>query len=379
MAAIAVCAASALALEPPAAFAATDPIAAVDNLSTFIFGLIRSVGLILLGFGVVQVGMSLKSHDLPARQRLPDPGGRRGHHVREGKSWISSSDRPVARAPKGGGPLDSDNWVVSNLQGALDTWNEKMGEIVGLLTASPADFRGGGIWDAVLSIHGAVQAVALALLVLFFLSGLVKTCGSFAEDQAPEVVLKLFVRFVLAHAAVVYGLELMMAFLDVVQGAHRRHDGCCGGFASAAPAALPGEMVEAIEDVGFLDAIPLWAVTLLGGLLVTVLSFIMILAVYGRFFKIYMYTALAPIPCPPSRASRVSRSARRSSKATGPCASRVRSSCSHASYSRCSHRRRRWWMPRLRGHQVWSYVGGLPSTCWCSRAWSRWPTAWCAR
>ena len=57
MAAIAVCAASALALEPPAAFAATDPIAAVDNLSTFIFGLIRS------GFGVVQVGMSLKSHD----------------------------------------------------------------------------------------------------------------------------------------------------------------------------------------------------------------------------------------------------------------------------------------------------------------------------
>ena len=48
--------------------------------------------------------------------------------------------------------------------------------------------------------------------------------------------------------------------------------------------------------MGFLDAIPLWAVTLLGGLLVTVLSFIMILAVYGRFFKIYMYTALAPIP-----------------------------------------------------------------------------------
>ena len=114
--------------------------------------------------------------------------------------------------------MDSDNWVVSNLQGALDTWNEKMGEIVGLLTASPADFRGGGIWDAVLSIHGAVQAVALALLVLFFLSGLVKTCGSFAEAKRPEVVLKLFVRFVLAHAAVVYGLELMMAFLDVVQG-----------------------------------------------------------------------------------------------------------------------------------------------------------------
>ena len=45
------------------AFAAEDPIAVVNNLSTFIFGLIRAIGLILLGFGIVQVGMSLKSHD----------------------------------------------------------------------------------------------------------------------------------------------------------------------------------------------------------------------------------------------------------------------------------------------------------------------------
>ena len=45
------------------AFAADDPVAVVNNLSTFIFGLIRAVGMIILGFGVVQVGLSLKSHD----------------------------------------------------------------------------------------------------------------------------------------------------------------------------------------------------------------------------------------------------------------------------------------------------------------------------
>ncbi len=45
------------------AFAAGDPIAVVNNLSTFIFGLIRAVGLILLGWGIVQVGLSLQSHD----------------------------------------------------------------------------------------------------------------------------------------------------------------------------------------------------------------------------------------------------------------------------------------------------------------------------
>lgn len=44
-------------------FAANDPITVVNNLSDFIFGLIRAIGMILLGFGVVQIGLSLKSHD----------------------------------------------------------------------------------------------------------------------------------------------------------------------------------------------------------------------------------------------------------------------------------------------------------------------------
>ena len=50
-------------LEATNIYAAEDPITVVNNLSDFIFGLIRAVGMIILGFGIVQVGMSLKSHD----------------------------------------------------------------------------------------------------------------------------------------------------------------------------------------------------------------------------------------------------------------------------------------------------------------------------
>lgn len=191
--------------------------------------------------------------------------------------------------------MESDNWAARNLEDALNTWNDKMGEVVGLLTTSPADFRGGGIWDVILTIHGAVQGIALALLVLFFLVGMVKTCGSFAELKKPEHVLKLFVRFILAKAAITYGLELMLAFVDVVQGLMATIMSAAG-FSATEGAALPEEMVTAIESAGFLESIPLWAVTLLGGLFITVLSFIVILTVYGRFFKLYMYTAIAPIP-----------------------------------------------------------------------------------
>ena len=68
------------------------------------------------------------------------------------------------------------------------------------------------------------------------------------------------------------------------------------GFGIAAETVLPQEVITAIEDCGFFESIPLWAVTLIGGLFVWVLSFVMILSVYGRFFKLYMFTAIAPIP-----------------------------------------------------------------------------------
>lgn len=191
--------------------------------------------------------------------------------------------------------MESDNWVIQNLMKALETWNGKLSEIWELLTQSPETFRGGGIWAVMVNINGALQAIGYALLVLFFVVGVVKTCGSFTEVKRPEHAVKLFVRFALAKGIISYGMELMMALFTIVQGIISSIMNTAG-FGNVDEAALPEEMVTAIEDCGFLESIPLWAVTLIGGLLVTVLSFIMILSVYGRFFKVYLYTAIAPVP-----------------------------------------------------------------------------------
>ena len=191
--------------------------------------------------------------------------------------------------------MDSDNWVVQNLVNALETWNEKLAEIWQLLTQSPENFKGGGIWTAIVNIHGALQAIAYALLVLFFVVGVVKTCGSFVEVKKPEHALKLFVRFAIAKGVISHGLELMMALFNIVQGVISTIMRTAG-FGAAQQTVLPNEIVEAVEDCGFFESIPLWAVTLIGGLFITVLSFIMIMSVYGRFFRLYLYTAIAPIP-----------------------------------------------------------------------------------
>ena len=119
--------------------------------------------------------------------------------------------------------------------------------------------------------------------------------GNFAEVKRPEQALKLFIRFAIAKGAVTYGLELMMALFKIVQGMISTIMNAAG-FGSAQQTVLPQEIVTAVEDCGFFESIPLWAVTLIGGLFITVLSFIMIMSVYGRFFKLYIYTAIAPVP-----------------------------------------------------------------------------------
>ena len=189
----------------------------------------------------------------------------------------------------------SDNWVVQNLENALETWNSKLSEIWQLLTTSPQQFKGGSICSVMVNINGAVQAIGLALLVLFFVVGVVRTCGSFTDVKKPEHALKLFIRFAIAKGVITYGLELMLALFDIVQGTISTIM-TSAGFGTPNQTTLPAEMVTTIESCGFFESIPLWAVTLIGGLFITVLSFIMIMTVYGRFFKLYMYTALAPIP-----------------------------------------------------------------------------------
>jgi len=189
----------------------------------------------------------------------------------------------------------SDNWIVENIQNALSTWSDYLDIVWTLLTTPPQAFRGGGIWAVILNIHGAVQAIALGLLVLFFLVGVVKTCGTFAELKRPEVAVKLFVRFIIAKALITYGLNLMLMLFSVVQGVINTIMRVSGVMTSGG-LSMPSDMIAKIEGLGFLASIPLWAVSLIICLVIWVLSIIVLLTVYGRFFKIYIYTAIAPIP-----------------------------------------------------------------------------------
>lgn len=170
-----------------------------------------------------------------------------------------------------------------------------MTEIWTLITTAPEDFRNGSMWYVVLGINTALRAIAYALLVLFFVSGVMKTAGDFTSLKRPEGVFKIFLRFALAKAAITYSIRILTVFFRIAQGIISTMIGS-SGLTDTMPVELPERMAELIEDVGLLDSVPLWAVTLLGCLLIWVLSTVMILTVYSRFFRLYIATAIAPIP-----------------------------------------------------------------------------------
>ena len=188
----------------------------------------------------------------------------------------------------------SDNWIVSNLQNALATWNEKLAELWTIVTASPETFKGGAVWNVIVTINGGLKAVGYALVVLFFAMGVFQSAASFRELQRPEFALRHFIRFAGAKVAVSSALEIMTTIFKICGGIVQQVMNSLG--AASANVTLPQEIIDAIEDVGFLASIPLWLVSLLGSLFITVMAFILILTVYSRFFKIYIYTALAPVP-----------------------------------------------------------------------------------
>lgn len=191
--------------------------------------------------------------------------------------------------------MNSGNWILDNIYNALTTWNEKLAEIWQLITQSPQAFKGGGIWNIIVDINGSLKAIGYALLVLFFLVGVIKTCGSFTEIKKPEHALKLFVRFAIAKMVVGYGLDLMTALFRIVQGIITTIIST-NGFGSTTVLVVPNDIITAVNDLTFFESIPVWAVSLITSLAVFVLSLVMIMSVYGRFFKLYLYTAIAPIP-----------------------------------------------------------------------------------
>ena len=165
-----------------------------------------------------------------------------------------------------------------------------------LLTTAPQNFKGGGIWNVITTINGVLGAIGTALLVLFFTIGVIRTCGSFADLKKPETAIKVFIRFVITKFLIDNCLKLMVNFVTIVQGVISKVT-AASPIGTALEFSIPSSVQSKFEGIGILDgSIPIWAVCFIAHIAFIVIGIVLLLTVYGRFFRIYMYTAIAPIP-----------------------------------------------------------------------------------
>ena len=182
------------------------------------------------------------------------------------------------------------------LMQGLEYLGDMLDKMWAILTTSPESFKGGTIWSIITTINGVLGSIGTALLVLFFTIGVIKTCGSFAELRKPETAVKVFIRFAIAKALIDNGLDLLVDFVTIVQGVISKIT-ASSSIGTALEFTIPSEVQSTFEGIGILDgAIPIWAVCFIAHLAFIVIGIVLLLTVYGRFFRIYMYTAIAPIP-----------------------------------------------------------------------------------
>ena len=182
------------------------------------------------------------------------------------------------------------------LMQGLQYLGDKLDKMWALLTTSPQNFKGGGIWSIITTINGVLGAIGTTLLVLFFTIGVIKTCGSFAELKKPETAVKVFIRFAISKYLIDNCLKLMLNFVTIVQGVIAKVT-ASSSVGTALEFSIPSSVQSKFDGVGILDgAIPLWAICFIAHIAFIVIGIVLLLTVYGRFFRIYMYTAIAPIP-----------------------------------------------------------------------------------
>ena len=186
-------------------------------------------------------------------------------------------------------------WALDILEGALGTWNSYMSQIWQVVTLSPKEFEDGAIWPLMEQIFSLLQGIGYGLLILFFAMSFFKQTASFRELRHPEQVFRLFIRFVLAQAAITYGLEIINFIFEITGGITEKIAGRIGGLHQVS-ATLPDAVRQAAEDANIIQSVFAGLVGLLFSGIVLCLSLLMLIQVYGRFFRVYLYVALAPLP-----------------------------------------------------------------------------------
>ena len=210
-------------------------------------------------------------------------------------------------------PPDTGHWLSNLINTAIRNWNELFAGISQLLTSAPNNFHGSGdaslansgllsglfsasnVWSVVVRINGYFQAIGAPLMVIFFFIGFVKTT-TFSEIKRPEAAIRMLGRFVIGQFIVTQGFALTCSVFDLASKMTADVFAKSGVSLTHSVAYLPPEFGALIKSLGLWESIGVLIVGLLAAGVIFVMGYVVVIGVYGRFFRLYIYAAFSPIP-----------------------------------------------------------------------------------
>lgn len=196
------------------------------------------------------------------------------------------------------------NFVLPMLQWAIGIWNSAMSDIKVNLTTTPAAFHGGGPWEVAANINTAIQGIAYGMMLLFFLMSFLKYTNDFRELSFQQIF-GWIVRFLLVKFMIDYCIAILTFFINIALGVNDIVF-TVAGFNGLDTASVPADVIQAFTAasegnilqviIADFQQIGLGFFAAIGALIIFVAGAVMVIVVFLRFFKLFIYTALAPIP-----------------------------------------------------------------------------------
>ena len=201
----------------------------------------------------------------------------------------------------------ADSWMYDLLQTVFYFWSNCCEKIWHFLTTPASEFHEGVVWDVMASINDGIKFIAYALLVTFFMMGVIRELTNFTEVKRLETLFKMLFRYIFANAMVTYCMQIMNLFSSVFIKVIERIVSSSeweemqiklgvGFFGNHSATDKEWSLYWTLSTADFWESIPMSLIVIVGAIIIVVLSIIALFTVYGRFFKIYIYTALAPLP-----------------------------------------------------------------------------------
>lgn len=190
-------------------------------------------------------------------------------------------------------PIQRGSWFLDLLNWSVDFWNQMMTTGAGILTQSPEN-ASPGVWNVMTGINTSMQGIGYGLLVLFFLISLFKQTINI-KDFTLQGVFGYILRFLGGKIAIDYCMTIMSGIISIALGIIGIVDSSGAGITLNSVPQNITEMANGMSSFDIFGQLPLWLLSLIGVLVTCVCGVLFLICVYGRFFRVYIHIALAPI------------------------------------------------------------------------------------